>query len=123
MTLKKLLETLNYIVKKHPEKLDNTVVIKTGKPGVPTAYMSNVKMAYFGGDWEKGLFIFCPEDSLVPIKKLEKSVREVAEDRLRQIEEQFKKLGQDYQIKKSQKATWIEGFCQGVRMQIIEGKE
>ena len=120
MKVFELLEILQGCVKRHPDMLEREVVIDTAKHGIPTRFMSEVKQVSPGFDWTNNLFIIYPNNDLLPVNKLQTSVRKAGEERLKQIDEACSKTGFDYGIKKTQRSSWVDGFCEGVMMYVTD---
>lgn len=121
MKIIELFESLQSYCSRHPnEAKEQELVVQTVNGGVPHQYMSPVVSMTPGADWTRRMFIVRTADNLAVEKKIEGTLREVAEQRLKELQEAHKQLGFMYTIRlgsKSREAqAWIEGFIEGVRL-------
>ena len=97
----------------HARGDDPEVVVQTANGGCPTKHMEPVKSAHRGFDWTARCFIIHTATPVVLVNGLTKSVRELAEERLLDLEKWHAKLGLKY-IPKSHRESWIDGFAEGL---------
>lgn len=97
----------------HARGEDPEVVVQTANGGCPTKHMEPVKSAHRGFDWTARFFVLHTATPVVLVNGLTKSVRELAEERLRELEDVSTKLGTRY-IAKSHRESWIDGFAEGL---------
>jgi len=98
---------------KHAHGEDPEVVISTANGGIPIKHMEPVKWASRGSDWTASYFVFRSVQPVVLVRGLKKSVKELAQERLRELEDAYTRLGNKY-IAKSHRESWIDGFAEGV---------
>lgn len=116
MKASELLKLLTDYAERHKGSLENLeVVVATEIDGIPHEYLSKVEFVRPGFDWTARYLIISTADNLVPERKLEKPLADVARERLDWLKTNYDSIGQKY-ILKAREQEWLDGFEEGAQM-------
>lgn len=113
MTFKELTELLVSRVGRWDDDL--RVVVPTKNGGVPTMYMDPVTDANAGSDLTRPYLMLRTEHPLVLFRWFDKSLDEVARDKLDRVKSYHAELFKYPYIPKAREEAWMDGFQHGVK--------
>ena len=122
MKLSELATIVNRALENAHDGDDPEVAVETQNGGIPTNRLEPVRSAHRGFDWTRRFFVIRTQQPVVVVRGLDKPVRELALQRLKDLEEAYAKLGNKY-IAKSRREDWIDGFIEGVRAHVTACNE